>query len=264
MSRFNIASRIVLCILFFFTGCASEVTRWKDAESANTIPAYEHFLSQYPNGAHASEAKSRLECLRDFQDLKENESVSTYEDFLRKYPNSELSTQAHSRLKELKTEEAKEIKAWETACKENSFKDYLKYYLDYGDARAQELRKRLLSLVAQVDERDHKPAILNAHIPYLISGANAMICCNLRMVYTNGSKMTIEGWMYFPYGDGEYGTIEPFASMCFGPKTVQIAYFFLSSENTSLVFRADGEGLHHVGGEGFVVAIDKDAKIYEF
>ncbi len=70
--------------------------------------------------------------------------------------------------------------------------------------------------------------------------------------------------MLWPYGDGEYRTTEPFASMCFGPKTIHIAYFFLPSGESSLVFRADGEGLHHVGGEGFVVVIDKHVKVYEF
>jgi hypothetical protein len=264
MDRVKAAGRTAVCILVFCTGCASEAGRWREAESANTTSAYEQFLRQYPDGTHASEAGTRLKCLRDFEDLKENESVSAYEDFLREYPDSALSTQARSRLDALKAQEAKEMAAWETACKENSFKGYLQYHLDYGNARAHELRERLLSLIAQVDERGHAPANLSAHMPYLLSGANAMSCCNVSILFTNQSRMTLRGGMFWPYSDGEYRTTESLASICFGPRSVRVAYLFLPSAEAPFVFMADREGLHHVGGQGFVIVIEKDVKVYEY
>ena len=64
MSHFNVAVTIAVCALIFLTGCTSEADRWKDTESVNTISAYQQFLSEHSDGAHAWEARDRIEQLR--------------------------------------------------------------------------------------------------------------------------------------------------------------------------------------------------------
>lgn len=51
---------LVTLFLILITACATMQSRWEEAESTNTIPAYEEFLMSSPEGIHADEARSRI------------------------------------------------------------------------------------------------------------------------------------------------------------------------------------------------------------
>ncbi len=45
--------------------CSRQETGWRDAAGADTIAAYEQYLNEFPAGAHAGEARTKLLELRD-------------------------------------------------------------------------------------------------------------------------------------------------------------------------------------------------------
>ena len=47
----------LLCWAALFAACGSAKYEWSQANTLNTIPAYQGFLSKYPNDVHAADAK---------------------------------------------------------------------------------------------------------------------------------------------------------------------------------------------------------------
>ncbi len=45
--------------------CSRQESGWREAASADSVPAYEQYLQSYPAGAHAREARERILALRD-------------------------------------------------------------------------------------------------------------------------------------------------------------------------------------------------------
>jgi hypothetical protein len=57
---------LILCAAAL-AACSSAASDWSRASEINTLPAYQQFLSRYPNDAHATEARDRIAALRDDQ-----------------------------------------------------------------------------------------------------------------------------------------------------------------------------------------------------
>ena len=86
-----------LFIVVLIAGCATMQSRWKHAESANTITAYEEFLKLYPTGELAKEAHSRIQQLH-FKQAEIENTISAYKDFLRRYPRGILADRARENI----------------------------------------------------------------------------------------------------------------------------------------------------------------------
>lgn len=93
-------------MITLFSGCATTEGRWKKAESLNTIEAYEEFLTKYPQGKFANEARTKIEELYFKRAIATN-TVAGYEEFLKRYPQGKYVNEAHSRIEELYFERAK-------------------------------------------------------------------------------------------------------------------------------------------------------------
>ncbi|WP_282782459.1 bifunctional serine/threonine-protein kinase/formylglycine-generating enzyme family protein [Phaeodactylibacter xiamenensis] len=81
-----------------------EAAAWSKAEATGDIAAYEAYLVAYPAGAHARQAKTRLQQLRDeaaWSEAKRRDTESSYESYLRDYPDGGHAREARSRLEEL-------------------------------------------------------------------------------------------------------------------------------------------------------------------
>ncbi len=71
--------------LWMIQGCAT--FDWNDAKKQNNSQAYEEFLVNYPDSAHASDARTALDNIR-WNDAKQQNTIQAYEEFLKNYPNS--------------------------------------------------------------------------------------------------------------------------------------------------------------------------------
>ena len=65
--------------------CSSAESDWKKADSQNTTAAYQDFLTQHPNDAHAQDARDRIKKLEDEQawaDAQKTNTADAYQQYL--------------------------------------------------------------------------------------------------------------------------------------------------------------------------------------
>jgi hypothetical protein len=108
-------------LLVFVAGCATPESRWKEAQSADTLAAYTDFLAKVRTGPLADQARTRIETLH-FQKAANANSIAAYEEFLRRYPKGANSVEARSRLEVLHFQQARETNS------AKAYQDFLKAY----------------------------------------------------------------------------------------------------------------------------------------
>lgn len=72
-------------LAFTLIGCNRAEKDWTEAKQANTIPAYEKFLANHPQGVHVEEAKNSIDAL-DWKDAEVKGTIDAYEGYLRVHP----------------------------------------------------------------------------------------------------------------------------------------------------------------------------------
>jgi outer membrane protein assembly factor BamD (BamD/ComL family) len=80
----------LFCCAAILTACGSAKYEWSQANSINTVAAYQEFLSKYPNDAHAADAKSRIAGLQDehaWLTAQAVPSAQAYQQYLTAEPN---------------------------------------------------------------------------------------------------------------------------------------------------------------------------------
>jgi cell division septation protein DedD len=90
-----------LALLLILPGCSAEKSDWQSAQSADTVEAYEQFISKHPQSALASEARERTKQLAEEKDWEKASSIDTmdsYQAFLGKYPEGKWSEEARIRI----------------------------------------------------------------------------------------------------------------------------------------------------------------------
>jgi cell division septation protein DedD len=83
------------------TGCSREKIDWKSAEAADTVEGYDHFLDLHPDGALATQARTRVAQLMEDRDWKKATSADTaeaYRDFLAQHESGKWSEEARIRV----------------------------------------------------------------------------------------------------------------------------------------------------------------------
>jgi SPOR domain len=112
-----IARRLVLlwllCCAALLAACGSAKYEWSEANTLNTIAAYQTFLSKYPSDVHAADAKSRIAELRDEQAWSTAQVASTaegYQQYLTAEPNG-----AHAQAARDEIVSRERGAAWRTA-----------------------------------------------------------------------------------------------------------------------------------------------------
>ena len=76
----------ICCAGSALMGCSSAQRDWTDAKAADTLPAYETFLQNYPNDSHADDARGRIMALKDDQawaTAQSANSVAGYQQYLK-------------------------------------------------------------------------------------------------------------------------------------------------------------------------------------
>jgi len=72
---------LLICSAALLVACGSAKYEWSQANSLNTIAAYQTFLSKYPNDAHATDAMRRIAELQDAQAWSTAQTASTVEGY---------------------------------------------------------------------------------------------------------------------------------------------------------------------------------------
>jgi outer membrane protein assembly factor BamD (BamD/ComL family) len=121
--------------------CSSTESDWNKAQAANTEAAYQDFLKQHPDGAHAQEAHSRIQKIEDDQawsDAQKSNTLEAYQQYLQKEPNGAHTQDAQTQITSL--ERAAAWKNAQAANTQSALQDFLQKYStgpEADQARAQ-------------------------------------------------------------------------------------------------------------------------------
>jgi len=110
----------LLCFLIFIS-CSAEKKDWENAESENSITAYEDYLKQYPQGKFADEGRSRIEAIQ-YEKAEATNTIEAYTDFLKRYAEGEFADRARSKVESIYFNETKITNSVE------AYKDFLDRY----------------------------------------------------------------------------------------------------------------------------------------
>ena len=94
-------AQLVIAISILLVSCSAEKSDWQAAQSADSVEAYEQFITKHPQSALANEARTRTKQLAEEKDWEKATSVDTadsYQAFLGKYPDGKWSEEARIRV----------------------------------------------------------------------------------------------------------------------------------------------------------------------
>ncbi|MFM1887626.1 MAG: hypothetical protein RL026_2783 [Pseudomonadota bacterium] len=94
------ASLAMVCALVVLAACSREQQEWQDAQAADTVLAYEHFIQLHPGSSRANAAQLRMLQLAEEQAWQEASSADTaeaYRRFLRRFPTGQWAAEARLR-----------------------------------------------------------------------------------------------------------------------------------------------------------------------
>jgi cell division septation protein DedD len=83
------------------SGCSHEQRDWHSAQAANTIEAYEQFITEHPKSARATDAQAlvvQLTDARDWQRASTTDTADAYRQFLLQHPQSKTASEARIRI----------------------------------------------------------------------------------------------------------------------------------------------------------------------
>lgn len=144
--------------------CSSAESDWKKADSQNTTAAYQNFLTQHPNDAHAQDARDRIKKLDDEQawsDAQKANTADAYQQYLQKEPNGAHADEAHNQVTAL--QRAADWKTAQAANTPAALQDFLKKYstgpeADEAKAALDKLQSYRVKLGSFKDEKSAQKA----------------------------------------------------------------------------------------------------------
>ena len=140
-------SRIILMLSAAVTlwGCSSAQDDWNKANAANTVAAYQEYLSKHPTGDHSSDASDRIRTLQDDEAWSQAKQVNTadaYRDYLQKQPTGSHVKEAQDAA--TAAERAADWKTADSAGTAAAVQDFLKKYPT--GTEADQARQKLATL----------------------------------------------------------------------------------------------------------------------
>jgi cell division septation protein DedD len=90
-------------------GCGGRQADWEAARKADSAEAYQQFLQRYPDGDFTSQAKARIEDLREEADWKAalaTDTAAGYQQFLGLHPDGARADEARIRVENLNLAQA--------------------------------------------------------------------------------------------------------------------------------------------------------------
>ncbi len=117
------------------------------AQNANTVEAYQQFISNHPASKETTEAKQLRNALAYKQAEAEN-TISAYEDFIRNYPSGKESDMAQANIYTLAYKDAKRTNT------ESAYRDYLQKYPNTPYYKEAEDRANLIQFGSETKKGD--------------------------------------------------------------------------------------------------------------
>jgi hypothetical protein len=102
-------SLIGIVFLSFLFACSTDTDKklWDESVLVNTTPAYQSYLSQFPDGKFADEANDKVQDLMFGEAGKSNDVIPLYDEYVKLYPNGkylgEFETLMYEQAKEKNT-----------------------------------------------------------------------------------------------------------------------------------------------------------------
>jgi cell division septation protein DedD len=95
------AALSIALMLLGVAACTPEQRDWRVAQGADTLDAYDRFITEHPDGTLAREARDRIVQLtddRDWQRAASADSERAYHEYLVQHPNGKQAQQARIRI----------------------------------------------------------------------------------------------------------------------------------------------------------------------
>jgi outer membrane protein assembly factor BamD (BamD/ComL family) len=134
--RLLIPAGVLTCAVLL-AACGSAKYEWSQANSLNTVAAYQAFLAKYPNDVHAADAKTRIADLQDTQAWDTAQAASSTEGYQRYLTAEPSGSHAQAARDEIAAQER--AAAWRTAQTNEtaqSLQDFLQKYPTGAEADA--------------------------------------------------------------------------------------------------------------------------------
>lgn len=127
-----------------------EQEAWDNAYQTNSVDGYRIYLNTYPNGSHASDAKSRIGELDDSMWQSSKDCIDGCRKYLEKFPNGKHSAEAQEMIDD---------EPWFEAKKRNTIAGYEEYKQNHPGKHAAEIEECMNNLR---DDTDWEGAVAGA------------------------------------------------------------------------------------------------------
>jgi hypothetical protein len=87
-----------------FAACSRQETGWRDAHGKDSVSAYETYLEHFPAGAHADEARARIQELyeeREWARANRLQTPEAWQRYLGAYPEGRYAAAAREQLSDI-------------------------------------------------------------------------------------------------------------------------------------------------------------------
>jgi len=136
-------------IINLLSSCATPASKFNYASRINTISSYEEFIRRYPDSPYVSEARKKIQKLKEeaaFKEAESKNSIAAYRHFIEMYPDSELVEKAKNRI--AASEEEALIRTWRLGTVE-AFQGFIESYPDGSYILEAKRRLEYLKAVAE-------------------------------------------------------------------------------------------------------------------
>ena len=137
---------LLLTIAAAVCACSSAQQDWNKANAANTVAAYQQYLSKHPTGDHSVQASDRIHALQDeeaWTQAKQANTAEAYRDYFQKQPNGVHAADAQNAV--TAAQRAADWTAADSAGTAASIQGFLKKYPQ--GTEADQARARLTALM---------------------------------------------------------------------------------------------------------------------
>jgi outer membrane protein assembly factor BamD (BamD/ComL family) len=123
--------RVTLLLLTAATlwACSSAQEDWNKATAANTVAAYQQYLSKHPSSDHSSEASDRIHTLQDdeaWSQAKQTNTLAAYQGYVQNQPTGAHVKDAQDAITGL--QRAEDLKTAESAGTAEALQGFLNKY----------------------------------------------------------------------------------------------------------------------------------------
>lgn len=201
MNSQSVVAAALLGTVLTICGCSSAQSDWTNAVNANTVVAYQNFLTAHPEGEHYMEAQAKILQLQDDNGWIEAQHTGTtaaYQTYIQQFPQGSHAAAAHDAMTSMNR--AAEWKAAQSEGTTAAVEAFLQKYstgpeADQAKAKLKDLtgyRVRLASASSD-DKAERKLTQLKARFGDQLHDLVVTPDANRKSFFIDSGGMTEEG-----------------------------------------------------------------------